>query len=293
MTQTNIESESSERWQDKALAEKYVRDTDIDQKDYQAYYNSIAHDLFLHYCPSGTEVLDVGCGTGLLGTFLGQRGATVTGIDISAPMLEQFARQSQGKNTRLVRGSAVHLPFQDNSFDLVTAHRFLQHFPNWTSILKEMARCCRQEGIIMFNLFNRNHREWAKENKRNDFQSPFSSEEHCYRKNENIQFAIDVAPEQIHDLARSLKLSVVSIHPYCLLDKNQIIGYSLGTDKAREFDALFHEHLKKSAVREFLSWFEAAAGRLLPPSPATRLWLFCRKHPDFSSSSNRKDHCIN
>lgn len=57
----------------------------------------------------GWEVLDVACGTGLSSEPLTQRGMSVTGVDISEPMLEKArARMPQAE---FVLGAAESLPF--------------------------------------------------------------------------------------------------------------------------------------------------------------------------------------
>jgi demethylmenaquinone methyltransferase/2-methoxy-6-polyprenyl-1,4-benzoquinol methylase len=75
----------------------------------------------------GERVLDLGCGTGALAVLLARRGAEVTGIDISPPMLSQAARRvrEEGLDDRVALRElgAVDLDtaFPDASFDAVVS----------------------------------------------------------------------------------------------------------------------------------------------------------------------------
>ena len=69
-----------------------------------------------------TEVLDVACGTGLLGRGLAPLVRSVVGIDTTPAMLAQAAEAASSDgagNTSWQLGEAEALPFEDGSFDLV------------------------------------------------------------------------------------------------------------------------------------------------------------------------------
>ena len=70
-------------------------------------------------------VLELGCGTGRIAMPVAKAGATVVGIDRSAPMLDRararVTRARLGSRVRLVRGDIRHLPFPDRTFPLVMA----------------------------------------------------------------------------------------------------------------------------------------------------------------------------
>lgn len=79
----------------------------------------------------GRTVLDYGCGSGWLSTYLAQRGATVEGFDISAKLVELAMKRAQvngvGERVRLERMIAEDLKFPDNHFDLVVGISILHH----------------------------------------------------------------------------------------------------------------------------------------------------------------------
>jgi len=69
----------------------------------------------------GTEVLDVGCGTGNVSITAARRGADVTGVDITPEMLERARENAEvagvENNTDWREGDTTDLPFGDDSFD--------------------------------------------------------------------------------------------------------------------------------------------------------------------------------
>jgi phosphatidylethanolamine/phosphatidyl-N-methylethanolamine N-methyltransferase len=104
----------------------------------------------------GDKVLEVGVGTGI-NTSLYPRNCHVTGIDLSAPMLEKARERKvrEGlKNVRLVEMDAANLTFADDSFDIVYAPYLVSVVPDPVKVVREMRRVCRPGGkIIVLNHF--------------------------------------------------------------------------------------------------------------------------------------------
>lgn len=83
-----------------------------------------------HLPPRPLDILDAGCGTGImlecLETLAG--GRPVTGVDLAPEAIEHCRRRGRGRwNVRL--GSVTELPFPEGSFDLVHSGDVLQHLP--------------------------------------------------------------------------------------------------------------------------------------------------------------------
>jgi len=92
---------------------------------------------------SSDTVLDVACGTGAVALELvRQRGCSVVGVDQSPEMLAE-ARQRVGDRVRLVEASAQELPFEDASFDGLTAAYLLRYLDDLPAGLRELARVLR------------------------------------------------------------------------------------------------------------------------------------------------------
>jgi demethylmenaquinone methyltransferase/2-methoxy-6-polyprenyl-1,4-benzoquinol methylase len=97
----------------------------------------------------GLRALDVCCGTGDLALLLARGGAETVGLDFSGAMLEVAAARSQSsEGIRFVRGDAQRLPFEDNSFDIVTVGYGLRNLASWEAGLREMQRVARPGGRL-------------------------------------------------------------------------------------------------------------------------------------------------
>jgi len=97
------------------------------------------------------DVLDVGCGEGLLVRRLASAAARVVGLDPSAVALERARRaEPSGTSTRFVEGTAEALPFPDMSFDTVVFFNSLHHVPleSMDAALAEAARVLRPGGVL-------------------------------------------------------------------------------------------------------------------------------------------------
>ena len=89
----------------------------------------------------GRSVLDVACGTGVWLHELAQRGANVSGIDISSRAVETCRKHLPWADIR--EGVAESLPFDSDSIDLVTCLGSLEHFLDQRKALEEMRRVAR------------------------------------------------------------------------------------------------------------------------------------------------------
>jgi demethylmenaquinone methyltransferase/2-methoxy-6-polyprenyl-1,4-benzoquinol methylase len=98
------------------------------------------------------RVLDLCCGTGdLTAALMKLRPANsepVTGLDFSSEMLARARTKYAEANAQWVEGDAMHLPYPDASFDLVTAAFGFRNLTNYADGLKEIARVLKPGGQI-------------------------------------------------------------------------------------------------------------------------------------------------
>lgn len=98
----------------------------------------------------GHRALDLCCGTGDIAFALARRGAEVVGLDFSEPMLAVARRRAQDFTSvetcrvpEFIRGDALHVPFPDNTFDIVTIGYGLRNLTEWEAGLREMLRVAK------------------------------------------------------------------------------------------------------------------------------------------------------
>lgn len=105
---------------------------------------------------SETKILDIGCGTGLVGRALNHYGfSNIVGIDISSNVLQEAKKK--GVYTQLLRANILEpLDFLDRTFGAVVCVAVFSRFEDEIIIklLKEFARVLDHNGVIIFT-----HRE--------------------------------------------------------------------------------------------------------------------------------------
>jgi SAM-dependent methyltransferase len=97
-------------------------------------------------------VLDVGCGTGIVGCEYAKLVNHVTGIDLTPAMIEQakiLQREKKLNNIDWRTGDVSRLPFSDNSFSIVVTRYSFHHIHNPKVVLEEMKRVCKPGGKIL------------------------------------------------------------------------------------------------------------------------------------------------
>jgi 2-polyprenyl-6-hydroxyphenyl methylase/3-demethylubiquinone-9 3-methyltransferase len=104
---------------------------------------------------SSCDILDVGCGGGLLSVPLAMDGHRVTGIDLSASSLAFARKKDITRSVHFELADAQMLPFADSSFDVVCAMDLLEHVPCAKKVVQEAARVLRPGGMFFFHTFNK------------------------------------------------------------------------------------------------------------------------------------------
>lgn len=105
---------------------------------------------------SNLQILDVGCGAGFLSNRMSEEEYDVIGIDLAQEALSIAHQYDRTGKTKYISGNALHLPFKDGHFDVVTAMDFLEHVEDPLAVVKEASRVLKPGGLFFFHTFNRN-----------------------------------------------------------------------------------------------------------------------------------------
>ena len=108
---------------------------------------------------SGLEVLDVGCGGGILSEAMARSGAHVLGIDLSQAVLDVAELHAlEGKVPAAYRAIAAEELAQERAagFGLVTCMEMLEHVPDPAGSINALATLVRPGGDVIVSTLNRN-----------------------------------------------------------------------------------------------------------------------------------------
>ena len=99
---------------------------------------------------AGQRVLDVAAGTGNASIPAAERGATVTASDLTPELFEAGRRRAEAAGVELewAEADAEHLPFEDESFDVVMSSIGAMFAPHHQAVADELVRVCRPGGTI-------------------------------------------------------------------------------------------------------------------------------------------------
>jgi len=128
---------------------------------------------------TGKDVLEVGCGTGLILERVAGFARTARGIDLSAGMLAR----ARARGLAVAQASATELPIATASVDVAYSFKVLAHVPDIAAALREMARVVRPGGWVLAEFYNaRSIRRLVKALKPPTAVSERTHDEHVYTR---------------------------------------------------------------------------------------------------------------
>ena len=173
---------------------------------------------------AGKDILDVGCGGGLLSEGMAVRGANVTGIDLSEKPLgvAKLHLLDSGQKVDYRKISVEQLADEmPAAFDAVTCLEMLEHVPNPSSVIASCARLVKPGGHVFLSTLNRNPKSYL--------LAVIGAE-----------YVLNMLPKGTHDYAKFIKPSELARWvKQANLEPNEIVGmsynpltkvYSLGRD---------------------------------------------------------------
>lgn len=113
---------------------------------------------------AGKNVIDIGCGGGVLSESMARKGAKVTGIDLSKKALKVADLHSleSGVEVRYKLIAAEDMAAEEpGQYDVVTCMEMLEHVPDPASIVRAAAALVKPGGKLFFSTINRNPKAYA------------------------------------------------------------------------------------------------------------------------------------
>ncbi len=97
----------------------------------------------------GSEVLDVGTGTGILIPFLFEKSGHIVALDFAEEMLRQAQAKGFHGNVDYLHADVANLPLRDNIFDVTVCYSSFPHFQDKAVALAEINRVTKRGGRLL------------------------------------------------------------------------------------------------------------------------------------------------
>jgi SAM-dependent methyltransferase len=162
-----MEAEIRDFWQAHPCGAELVGDLAADEREayldfferYDAYrYAKEPHILkrldAINF--AGKRVLEIGLGQGADGEQIVRRGGVYSGVDLTDEAVKRTRMRLTLKGLpfeRVEQASALELPLEDDSFDIVFSHGVLHHIPEVRTAQSEIARVLRPGGRLIAMLY--------------------------------------------------------------------------------------------------------------------------------------------
>jgi 2-polyprenyl-3-methyl-5-hydroxy-6-metoxy-1,4-benzoquinol methylase len=111
-------------------------------------------DVLRTQLPEGAEVLDVGCGNGVISRSLGEKGFNVRGIDISEKTIARARELNKFPNVRFEAVSAEQLVADGNRYHAVICSEVLEHLNEPSRLLKVLYASLHDNGVLIVTVPN-------------------------------------------------------------------------------------------------------------------------------------------
>jgi 2-polyprenyl-6-hydroxyphenyl methylase/3-demethylubiquinone-9 3-methyltransferase len=186
---------------------------------------------------SGKKILDIGCGGGILSESMAQRGAEVTGIDLSEKALgvARLHLLESGNQVDYRNTSAEALAEQTpGAYDIITCMEMLEHVPSPASIISACSALVKPGGHVFFSTLNRNPKAYL-------------------LAVVGAEYVLNMLPKGTHDYVKFIRPSELSRWAKSVdLEPDELIGmtYNPFTQRyrlGRDTDVNYLLHTRKTA----------------------------------------------
>ena len=149
ITVTGSDTSTSAEWEEQAR--NWIRWTRAPGLDSYRRYRS---DLFEFLPAPGRATLDFGCGEGRLARDLAEHGHAVTGVDVSATLIEAAREAHPQPGGDYQVADCARTPFADGSYDLVIAYNSLMDIDDMPGAVREAARLLEPGGRLVVSILH-------------------------------------------------------------------------------------------------------------------------------------------
>lgn len=152
----NIYNSEGNRWWDNDFSLSLIRTL---FNPFRVNYAKRVIDNIIKISPDKTNVLEVGCGGGILSEEFSRMGYNMTGIDPAEKSVKTAIDHAAGNNLTIkyLTGSGENLPFQSDTFDVVLCCDVLEHVQDLPKVIAEISRVLRTGGVFIYDTFNRTY----------------------------------------------------------------------------------------------------------------------------------------
>lgn len=159
----SLEASIQDYWRQRASG--YSLSTKEELADEKNFYREILKEL-LPGSHRGKKALDIGCGPGFLAIELAKLGFESTGADSCQAMLDQAKANAGNLTIQFLLNDAAHLPFPDNSFDVIASRNVVWNLPDPKLAYHQWFRWLKPGGKLI--VFDGNHYRYLTDPNRHD-----------------------------------------------------------------------------------------------------------------------------
>ena len=166
MTLAKEKLRAREQWGQDPCGSNHGREHEAGSRE---FFDSIERHRYSEYAPwmpqlmgfqsfRNARLLEVGCGMGTDLLQFSRGGARCVGVDLTPRSIEitQHRFKLYGADGTFMISDGEHLPFRDESFDVVYSNGVLHHTPDTEGAIREVHRVLRPGGVAKVMLYHRN-----------------------------------------------------------------------------------------------------------------------------------------
>ena len=127
---------------------KYTREADIKRLSF------IREQVSAHLGKVEGEVLDIGCGNGIISINLGAAGFNVVGVDVSDKAIEIANKQNPFPNVSFEVLPAEKLEAYTKQYDIIVCSEVLEHLQDPSRLVEELTKNLKPSGILIVTVPN-------------------------------------------------------------------------------------------------------------------------------------------